>query len=143
MFRVTRSIEWAMGHRLMRHDGRCRLPHGHNYVARVTVEAPRPQTRECAEQGMVIDFARLDAALRDVIDPLDHGYMLEEGDPLIEALAQAEPQSRITVVPKGQPPTAENIAWFVAEALWARKLAVREVQIDEGPKATATWEGNR
>jgi 6-pyruvoyltetrahydropterin/6-carboxytetrahydropterin synthase len=52
------------GHFLPGH-ARCGKPHGHTY--RIELEAEGPVTG-----GMVIDFAELKTALREVIRPFDH-----------------------------------------------------------------------
>ena len=41
MHEATRRIEWDMGHRVPEHGGKCRTPHGHRYVAEVTVRGPQ------------------------------------------------------------------------------------------------------
>ncbi len=36
--KISRRIEWDMGHRIPDHQSLCKHPHGHRYVAEVTVE---------------------------------------------------------------------------------------------------------
>lgn len=116
--RITREYSWAMGHRLQRHQGLCRNPHGHNYVAVVTVAGP-VQTGPTSEAGMVMDYARLDTLVKQVLDPWDHAFMVEESDPFRRALREGDSMSeepwKIVVVP--WPPTAENIAQELARKI--------------------------
>jgi 6-pyruvoyl tetrahydropterin synthase/QueD family protein len=141
---VTREIGWPMGHRLQHHDGACRLAHGHNYLARVTIECRHLDTRRAGrpDDGMVVDFTALDASMRAVITPWDHAFMLQRGDPLAAAL---DAHARLVIVE--YPPTAENIAWMILQELQrmlARQpgsgLFVRRVEVHEGPKSVATAE---
>jgi 6-pyruvoyltetrahydropterin/6-carboxytetrahydropterin synthase len=135
---VTRTFHWAMGHRLQRHDGLCRFPHGHNYQADVTVVGALRTAGPAS--GMVLDFSVLDALVRAVIDPWDHAFMVETGDPLVGALLSVPETTRLVVVQAA--PTAENIAMDLAAgvaAIMPRGLRVSEVRVHEGPKAVATW----
>lgn len=135
---VTREHGWPMGHRLQHHEGRCRYPHGHNYLARVTVQASSwPPPRGEGPEGMVVDFAVLDQAIRAVTDPWDHSFMCERSDPLAVALAEFAGERLVLV---DGPPTAEHIAhWLFALVQEALPYGVvTEVQVFEGPRAAAT-----
>jgi 6-pyruvoyltetrahydropterin/6-carboxytetrahydropterin synthase len=81
---VTRCFEFEAAHRLPWHAGKCSRAHGHSYRLEVTVEG------RVGEQGVVIDFADLSAAVhRDVIERLDHRDLNElMPNPTAELIAQ-------------------------------------------------------
>ena len=90
-----RPIRISTGHRIRHHDGKCARPHGHNYEIAVTV------TGELTDEGWVADKGDI----TDVIDEWDHRFLLEAGDPLIEAFEAAGDDDAIVVLEA--PPTAE------------------------------------
>ncbi len=90
-----RPIRISAGHRLLHHDGKCSRPHGHNYE--ITVEV----TGELTEEGWVVDKGDITG----IISEWDHMFLLEAGDPLVEAF-EASGDGDATVV-LADPPTAE------------------------------------
>lgn len=88
-----------MGHRLQRHNGKCRFLHGHNYIVDVSVRGPVDDVT-----GMVIDFHDLKQSVRDVLDNYDHAFVLEEGDNILREVDQER------IIYMTGPPTAENLA---------------------------------
>ncbi|QCS43322.1 6-pyruvoyl tetrahydropterin synthase family protein [Natrinema versiforme] len=99
-------IRISAGHRLQHHDGKCSRPHGHNYEIAVTV------TGRLTEEGWIADKGDI----TDVISEWDHMFLLEAGDPLVEAFEAAGDDDGVVVLE--QPPTAE-----VMSVLLERKLA--------------------
>lgn len=90
-----RPIRISTGHRILEHDGKCSRPHGHNYE--ITVEV----TGQLTEDGWVVDKGEV----TDVIDEWDHKFLLENGDPLIDAFEQSGDGDAVVVL--DHPPTAE------------------------------------
>jgi 6-pyruvoyltetrahydropterin/6-carboxytetrahydropterin synthase len=114
MFRIRKSFTFEAAHRLLNHDGKCRNLHGHSYKVEVFVERITLQT-DGPKQGMVLDFTDLKTWWKPLEAQLDHATILQEGDPLLNALAfaQANPDFIMTTL---WPPTAENLAdWLVTE----------------------------
>ncbi len=103
-----RPIRISTGHRLRHHDGKCSRPHGHNYE--ITVEL----TGELTAEGWVVDKGEVTA----IIDEWDHMFLLEAGDPLIEAFQAAGDGDGVVVL--DHPPTAEVMAVVLEERLLAR-----------------------
>ncbi|ELY70424.1 6-pyruvoyl trahydropterin synthase family protein [Natrinema versiforme] len=101
-----RPIRISAGHRLRHHDGKCARPHGHNYEVAVTV------TGTLTEEGWIADKGDI----TDVVSEWDHMFLLEAGDPLVEAFEAAGDDDGVVVLE--QPPTAE-----VMSVLLERKLA--------------------
>jgi 6-pyruvoyltetrahydropterin/6-carboxytetrahydropterin synthase len=94
----NRPIRISSGHRILHHDGKCSRPHGHNYEISVSV------TGELTEEGWVVDKGDI----TDVIDEWDHRFLVEEGDPLVEAFEQSGDENALVVL--DHPPTAEVMA---------------------------------
>jgi len=90
-----RPIRISAGHRLLHHDGKCSRPHGHNYE--ITVEV----TGSLTEDGWVVDKGDITS----IISRWDHRFLLESGDPLVEAFEQSGDEDGIVVLE--HPPTAE------------------------------------
>jgi 6-pyruvoyltetrahydropterin/6-carboxytetrahydropterin synthase len=105
---ADRPIRISTGHRILHHDGKCSRPHGHNYE--VTAEV----TGTLTEEGWVVDKG----VVTDVIDEWDHMFLLEAGDPLIEAFEQAGDGDSVVVLE--HPPTAEVMAVELERELLAR-----------------------
>jgi 6-pyruvoyltetrahydropterin/6-carboxytetrahydropterin synthase len=100
-----RPIRISAGHRLMHHDGKCSRPHGHNYEVSVRIVG------ELTEEGWVVDKGEV----TDVIDTWDHRFLLEAGDPLVEAFAEAGDDDAVVVLE--QPPTAEVMSLVLEQKL--------------------------
>jgi len=71
---ITATFTLESAHMLPKHQGKCARLHGHEYQLEVTVSGPI-QTEGPAD-GMVMDFAELEAVVkREVIDQWDHQYL--------------------------------------------------------------------
>lgn len=88
-------IRVSAGHRILHHDGKCSRPHGHNYEVTVKI------TGELSEEGWVVDKGDVTS----VIQEWDHMFLVEKGDPLIEAFRQAGDGESLVIL--DYPPTAE------------------------------------
>ncbi|WP_101297194.1 6-pyruvoyl trahydropterin synthase family protein [Halegenticoccus soli] len=90
-----RPIRISAGHRLLHHDGKCSRPHGHNYEISVRIVG------ELTAEGWVVDKGDV----TDVLREWDHRFLLERGDPLVEAFEAAGDEDAAIVL--DAPPTAE------------------------------------
>lgn len=88
-------IRISSGHRILHHDGKCSRPHGHNYE--ITVEV----TGQLTDEGWIVDKGDV----TDVIDKWDHQFLVEEGDPLIDAFEASGDEDALVVLE--HPPTSE------------------------------------
>lgn len=100
-----RPIRISTGHRILHHDGACSRPHGHNFEITVTV------TGTLTEEGWVVDKGDV----TDVIDEWDHRFIVESGDPLVEAFKQSGDEDGLVVI--GQPPTSEVLSVLLEQEL--------------------------
>ncbi|WP_440991361.1 6-pyruvoyl trahydropterin synthase family protein [Haloarchaeobius baliensis] len=99
-----RPIRLSAGHRLLHHDGKCSRPHGHNYEVTVRL------TGTLTDEGWVVDKGDV----TDVLETFDHRFLLEAGDPLVEAFESTGDGDGVVVL--DHPPTAEVMsAYFEAE----------------------------
>jgi len=100
-----RPLRISAGHRLLHHDGKCSRPHGHNYEITVRV------TGELTDEGWVVDKGEI----TDVVDEWDHRFLLEAGDPLVEAFDASGDGDAVVVL--DHPPTAEVMATILEQRL--------------------------
>jgi 6-pyruvoyltetrahydropterin/6-carboxytetrahydropterin synthase len=131
MYRVTREIRFCYGHRLLHYDGKCRLLHGHNGRAVITLQAG-----QLDPLGMVMDFTRIKEVVTAWIDEtLDHKMLLHQDDPVLPFLRQlGEPVFVLQVNP-----TAENIARLIYDFAVGQGFPVVEVQLWETDHCYATY----
>lgn len=103
-----RPIRISAGHRILHHDGKCSRPHGHNYEVTVVVQG------ELTEDGWVVDKGDITS----IIDEWDHRFLLEAGDPLIEAFETSGDGDAVVVL--DYPPTAEVMSVVLEQRLLAK-----------------------
>lgn len=102
-----RPIRISAGHRLLHHDGKCSRPHGHNYE--ITIEV----TGELTENGWIADKGDI----TDVLSEWDHMFLVEAGDPLIEAFEASGDGDALVILER--PPTAEVMSLVLEQRLLA------------------------
>jgi len=131
MHRVTKTIDFCYGHRLVDYDGKCRYLHGHNGRLEVDVASD-----SLDDLGMVVDFGEVRDVVKGWIDSeLDHRMILCERDPLLATLkAAGEP-----LYVMAENPTAENIAKAVFNVARDSGLNVTQVRLWETPSSYATY----
>lgn len=100
-----RPIRISSGHRILHHEGKCSRPHGHNYEISVSV------TGDLTAEGWVVDKGDITSVISD----WDHRFLLEEGDPLIDAFQQSGDEDAVVVL--DHPPTAEVMAVLLEERM--------------------------
>ena len=95
---ADRPIRISTGHRIRHHEGKCSRPHGHNYDVTVRVQG------ELTEEGWVVDKGDVTG----IIGEWDHRFLLQRGDPLVEAMEASGDGDAVVVL--DHPPTAEVMA---------------------------------
>lgn len=114
-----RPIRISSGHRIQHHEGKCSRPHGHNYEISVKV------TGELTEEGWIVDKGDVTS----IIDEWDHRFLLEAGDPLVDAFERAGDGDAVVVL--DHPPTAEVMAVVLeARMLEAFPETVSDVSVE-------------
>lgn len=113
MFELKVLTRFAAAHQLQMVAKKCENLHGHNWKVEVCVAGDRLN-----EAGVLIDFGALKVHIKEIIDTLDHKF-LNELDMF------------------NCPPSSENIAVYIAEAL-AQKLSETRVHV----RRVTTWESD-
>ncbi|WP_336365139.1 6-pyruvoyl trahydropterin synthase family protein [Halalkalicoccus salilacus] len=102
-----RPIRISAGHRIQHHNGKCSRPHGHNYEITVAIQG------ELTGEGWVVDKGDVTS----IIDEWDHRFLLEAGDPLVEAFEASGDGDAVVVLE--HPPTAEVMGVVLEQRLLA------------------------
>jgi len=109
MITCTRRIEFDAAHRILNHESKCKMLHGHRYVLEATFEA-----YDLDDLGRVIDFGEIKKILGDWINEnFDHNAILSKYDAGLGEKIAAQTGQRIFYLAEN--PTAENIAKFLFE----------------------------
>jgi 6-pyruvoyltetrahydropterin/6-carboxytetrahydropterin synthase len=131
MYRITKSVAFCYGHRLLQYQGKCRHLHGHNARAVITLESP-----QLDERGMVEDFSGVKRLVWDWLDrEIDHTLLLHRDDPLLPLLQEAGERVYVT----DENPTAEVIARMIFEYVAGRGYPVVEVALWETDTSHASY----
>jgi 6-pyruvoyltetrahydropterin/6-carboxytetrahydropterin synthase len=136
MITCTRRIEFDSAHRIIGHENKCKLLHGHRYVMEVTFVA-----NSLDNLGRVIDFGDIKKILGSWVDEnLDHNTILSINDKeLGDKISQITGQK---IYYMQQNPTAENIAKHILEDICPKifpnhKIKCIAVNIHETPNCSA------
>ncbi len=123
MITAVRRIQFCAGHRVWKHEHRCRNLHGHNYTAffHATAEALDPL-------GRVIDFGVLKERLGGWIDRhWDHGFICFRDDAEAIAAMSAVPDQKTFLLDEN--PTTENMAKHLLHVVGPEQLAGTGVRL--------------
>lgn len=135
MIGATRYHDISCGHRVVGHEGKCALLHGHNYRVHFTVEPV-----SCLDDlGRVVDFSVIKSTLCDWLESnWDHKFLLWESDTFLK-LFLSYGDIGIVLVPFN--PTAENMAQYllytVGVQLLPPTLILTKVVVEETRKCSA------
>jgi 6-pyruvoyltetrahydropterin/6-carboxytetrahydropterin synthase len=131
MYRVSKSVSFCYGHRLLNYQGKCQHLHGHNARAVITLESS-----ELDERGMVMDFTEVKQLVWAWIDrEIDHTLLLHRDDPVLPLLQEAGERVRITE----ENPTAEVIARMIFDYLKGQGYPVTDVTLWETESSCAGY----
>jgi len=134
MYRISITISFCYGHRLLKYEGKCRHLHGHNAKAVITLEQDKLD-----ERGMVVDFNDIKQAVKKWVNSeIDHNMLLCKDDPILPVLREAG--ERFFIMDNN--PTAENIARLIYDYVEAAGHPVTDVQIWETDTCHASYSQN-
>ena len=135
MYRVSKSVSFCYGHRLLNYRGKCQHLHGHNARAVITL-----QSATLDKRGMVEDFSELKRLVWEWLDSeIDHTLLLHKDDPILPLLQDSGERVRMTE----ENPTAEVIAKMIYEYVAAKGFPVTDVKLWETETSYASYSNNR
>ena len=122
MITCTRRIEFDAAHRIINHESKCKMLHGHRYCLEATFMA-----KELDDLGRVIDFGVIREVLGTWIDNnLDHNTILSVADKTLGENIAKETGQKIYYISEN--PTAENIAQYIFEEICPKLFAEKNVK---------------
>lgn len=136
-YTITRRFQFCAGHRVYGHESKCANPHGHNYVAYVTV-APLFQGG-LDSLGRVVDFSVLKTIIGSWLEiNWDHGFIYYKEDKELLIFLSASDSKRFEMDCN---PTAENMANYLRliadQLLLDRGLYCTKVVLEETENCSA------
>jgi 6-pyruvoyltetrahydropterin/6-carboxytetrahydropterin synthase len=122
MITCTRRVEFDAAHRVMKHESKCKMLHGHRYVVEATFMAA-----ELDEIGRVVDFGNIKTILGNWIDDnLDHNTILNIADKQLgDQIAKITDQE---IYYMDNNPTAENLSQHLLEDICSKLFADYEAK---------------
>ena len=103
----TRRLEFDAAHRVVRHESKCKMLHGHRYVVEATFAA-----EQLDELGRVIDFGIIKERLGVWLDEhWDHNTILNQADKILGEQIAATTAQAIYYLDAN--PTAEIMAEYL------------------------------
>ena len=118
LFEITTTRHFSASHQLVLYDGSLEPLHGHNWVVKVAVTAPKLDSI-----GVVMDFHELERLVDAIVVPM-HNHHLNEVEPFKSELN----------------PTAENVAVHIARSLQLPPgVRVQSVEVWETPANSAIY----
>lgn len=122
MITCTRRIEFDAAHRIMNHESKCKMLHGHRYALEATFT-----TKKLDKLGRVIDFGEVRQMLGSWIDNnLDHNTILSAKDKKLGDKIASETGQKIYYIKEN--PTAENIAQHIFSEICPKIFAKKNVK---------------
>ncbi len=120
----SRRIEFDAAHRIIDHESKCKMLHGHRYILEITFTSPSGLDN----LGRVIDFGNIKEILGTWINKnFDHNTILSIKDKKLGDLISAQTGQKIYYLPEN--PTAENIAKYLFEKICPELFAEYQVDI--------------
>lgn len=128
-YQCVRILKFDAGHRVVKHESKCRTLHGHEYKAHIYAEAD-----QLDNLGRVIDFGKIKELVGTWIDEnWDHNMILFNEDPDLEKLQSCDGAKAPYVVPFN--PTAENLANYLLgvcnDLLSGHNIVVEKIRLWE------------
>ena len=131
MYRVSKSVSFCYGHRLLNYQGKCQHLHGHNARAVITLERD-----SLDERGMVEDFSEVKRLVWGWLDSeIYHTLLLHKDDPILPVLQASGERVMVT----DENPTAEVLARMIYEYVAAKGFPVTDVKLWETETSYASY----
>ncbi|MEE3393684.1 MAG: 6-carboxytetrahydropterin synthase QueD [Lachnospiraceae bacterium] len=132
MYQLKTESSFDAAHFLKGHPGKCRNLHGHRWKVEIVLESSE------ISDGMIIDFADVKHALRDLTEELDHSFIFEKGSLKNTTLtALSDEGFKLNEVPFR--PTAENFAKYFFDAMKEKGFPMKSAAVYETPANCALY----
>jgi len=139
MYKIKRTFDFPMSHRLSKHKEKCKNLHGHNFKIIVCVKS---ETLD--KNDMVMDFSELKEILKPIEESLDHSMVLNETDVQLKKNIEACLEgSKVILFPYD--PTAEKIAEGIFKTIELyldsinQDISVDYVEVFENERSSAIY----
>jgi len=110
MHYIEKTFRVPCGHRLSKHKGLCKNPHGHGFTCIITLKAEKLN-----ENDMIIDFTTLKSIVNNlIIIPMDHALILNEDDKHLIKFEEAHDFKHVKIIGD---PTAENLSKILFDTI--------------------------
>lgn len=133
MYIVKTEDSFDSAHFLARYNGKCRNIHGHRW--RVVIEI----AGENLDDGMIVDFTDIKAALKALTDNLDHSLVMEK-DTLKSQTYECLVDEGFRIMIMDFRPTAENFAKYFFDEIKNKGFNIRAAEVYETPNNCARYE---
>ncbi len=138
MYLLRTEAAFDSAHFLKGYGGKCANLHGHRW--RMVVEVGGEQLQEEGDQqGMLVDFAELKAAVRTLADSLDHRLLIEDSSLKPETISALVGEG-FTLLSLPFRPTAENLARYLYKEIQSLGFPLRSVTVYETPENCAVYQ---
>jgi len=101
--RIYKEVQFDASHRLLHYKGKCACLHGHRWKVEVWMEG-----QVDGRTGILVDYN----TIKNVVERYDHQIILNEGDPMVQAITAFHP-----VITTPGEPTSELLASLIAGML--------------------------
>ena len=133
MYIVKTEDSFDSAHFLARYNGKCRNIHGHRW--RVVIEL----AGENLDDGMVVDFTDIKAALKSLTDNLDHSLVMEK-DTLKPQTYECLVDEGFRIMIMDFRHTDENFAKYFFDEIKNKGFNIRAAEVYETPNNCARYE---
>ncbi|MCI5862496.1 MAG: 6-carboxytetrahydropterin synthase QueD [Lachnospiraceae bacterium] len=133
MYIVKTEAAFDSAHFLSRYNGKCKNIHGHRW--RVVIEI----AGDSLDDGMVVDFTDIKAALKALADNLDHSLVIEK-DTLKPQTFECLSDEGFRIITIDFRPTAENFAKYFYDEIKSKGYNIRAAEVYETPNNCARYE---
>ncbi len=139
-YTVSKTFRFEAGHRVwnqelntiegVQFENKCRNIHGHSYEVEVKIDS-----LTLNNYGVVIDFTHIKYYMQQLIEKLDHAFIIDINDPLYETIKATNTK----IFEVNFVPTAENLARFIYNYLKEYIPNVSEVIVYETKTSYAIY----
>ena len=133
MYIVKTEAAFDSAHFLSRYNGKCKNIHGPR--GRVVIEI----AGDSLDDGMVVDFTDIKAALKALADNLDHSLVIEK-DTLKPQTFECLSDEGFRIITIDFRPTAENFAKYFYDEIKSKGYNIRAAEVYETPNNCARYE---